>query len=73
LAAGAKVSPKANPIVSAVNFLTVGHSNSLGLDVYLDPKHHIEARENAGRGQGACRDTSYGDHHCICVEYQSWT
>lgn len=42
------------------------------LDVHLDPKEHVKARENAARGHGACRDMSYEDHPCICVEYQSW-
>ena len=44
------------------------------LDVHLDPKKgHGKTREELDRGQGACRDMSYGDHRCICVEYQSWT
>lgn len=43
------------------------------LDVHLDPKDHVKARKEAGRGHGACHDMSYGDHHCICVEFESWT
>ncbi|MDZ4269043.1 MAG: hypothetical protein U1D00_25725 [Mycobacterium sp.] len=43
------------------------------LDVHLDPKDHDKARERAAHGHGACHDMSFGDHHCICVEYLSWT
>lgn len=44
------------------------------LDLHVDPTmDHTKAREEAERGHGACHDKSYGDHHCICVEYQSWT
>ncbi|MCV7153790.1 hypothetical protein [Mycolicibacterium pyrenivorans] len=43
------------------------------LDVHLDPKDHDKARERAAQGHGACHDMSFGDHHCICVEYLSWT
>lgn len=43
------------------------------LDVHLDPKDHVKARKEAARGYGACHDMSYGDHHCICVEFESWT
>jgi hypothetical protein len=42
------------------------------LNVHLDPQEHAKAREDAARGHGACHDMSYGDHPCICVEYQSW-
>jgi len=43
------------------------------LNVHLDPKHHIKAREEAAQGHGACHDNSFGDNHCICVEFESWT
>ena len=44
------------------------------LDVHLDPEKSYERRREEGeQGHGACRDMSYGDHHCLCVEYQSWT
>lgn len=44
------------------------------LDVHLDPKKgHAETRKEGEEGHGACRDMSYGDHHCICVEYKDWT
>lgn len=44
------------------------------LDVHLDPKKgHATSREEGERDQGACRDMSFDDHHCICREYQSWT
>ncbi|MBX7432848.1 hypothetical protein JDV09_12130 [Mycobacterium sp. Y57] len=44
------------------------------LNVHFDPEAHpAKAREQAALGQGACHDMSYGDHHCICVEYESWT
>ncbi len=43
------------------------------LDVHLHPHDDAKAREHAARGEGACHDNSYGDHQCICVEFQSWT
>jgi hypothetical protein len=44
------------------------------LDVHLDPNEdHGRAREEAEQGRGACHDMAYRNHHCICVEYQSWT
>jgi len=43
------------------------------LDVHLDPKGHLAARDRGARGEGACTDMSFGDNHCICVEYQGWT
>lgn len=37
------------------------------LNVHGDPKHaHLH-----DKGDGACHDMS-GDHHCICVEFESW-
>ncbi len=39
------------------------------LNAHVAPK---EARDNAEQGGGACRDMSFGEHHCICVGYQSW-
>lgn len=39
------------------------------LNAHINPK---DARERAARGQGACQDMSFGDHHCICVGYASW-
>ena len=52
-----------------------GHAKEQhNLDVHLDPKKsHVQVREEGEQGRGACRDMSYGDHHCLCVEYQSWT
>lgn len=42
--------------------------------VHLDPKKgHAATRKEGEEGHGACRDMSYGDHHCICVEYKDWT
>jgi len=43
------------------------------LNVHLDPDGHLKARAEAAQGRGACRDMSYGNNHCICVEFESWT
>lgn len=44
------------------------------LDVHLDPgTDHAGERAEAGRGHGACHDMSYGEHPCVCLEYQGWT
>lgn len=53
---------------------TCGHPREHhDLNVHLDHQHEARARDEAEQGRGACRDMSYGDHHCICTEYQSWT
>ncbi|KGI69923.1 hypothetical protein MJO55_23625 [Mycolicibacterium rufum] len=44
------------------------------LTVHRDPKKNlVQVREDSEHGHGACRDMSYGDHRCLCAEYQSWT
>ena len=43
--------------------------HDLNADFDSDPE---EGRDEAEQGHGACHDMSFGDHHCICVGYESW-
>lgn len=39
------------------------------LNTHFDPK---KARQRGKERDRACSDMSFDDHHCICMEYQSW-